>query len=79
MVGVKMEICKNGSKVSWLWVTRWTVMSSAEITTIIPRLGRCPEVGNSNPLQYPYLENHTDKEPGRLQPLGLQSQTPPSH
>ena len=34
MVGVKMEICKNGSKVSWLWVTRWTVMSSAEKTTI---------------------------------------------
>ena len=27
----------------------------------IPGLGRCPRVGNGNPLQYPYLENSMDR------------------
>ena len=27
----------------------------------IPGLGRSPGVGNSNPLQYPYLENSADR------------------
>ena len=28
----------------------------------IPRLGRSPEVGNGNLLQYSYLENSRDRE-----------------
>ena len=30
-------------------------------TGSIPGLGRCPGVGNGNPLQYPYLENSMDR------------------
>ena len=30
---------------------------------------RCPGGGNDNPLQYPWLENSMDGEPGRLQPV----------
>ena len=29
----------------------------------IPRLGRCPEEGNGNPVQYSCLENHMDRGP----------------
>ena len=32
----------------------------------IPGLGRSPEEGNSNPLQYSCLENPMDEEPGGL-------------
>ena len=28
---------------------------------LIPGLGRCPGVGNGNPLQYSCLENHVDR------------------
>ena len=28
---------------------------------LIPELGRCPEKGNGNPLQYSYLENTMDR------------------
>ena len=28
---------------------------------LIPGLGRCPGVGNGNPLQYSYLENSMDR------------------
>ena len=38
----------------------------------IPGSGRPPGEGNGNPLQYSYLENATDREPGRLQSMGLQ-------
>ena len=38
----------------------------------IPGWGRSPEEGNSNPLQYPGLENSWSKESGRLQSMGLQ-------
>ena len=33
--------------------------------------GRSSGEGNGNPLQYSHLENHMDKEPGRLQSMGL--------
>ena len=38
----------------------------------IPGLGRSPEEGNGNPLQYSCLGNVMDEEPGRLQSTGLQ-------
>ena len=42
---------------------------------MIPASGRFPGEGNGNPLQYSCLENPIDREPGRLQSLGSQSQT----
>ena len=39
----------------------------------IPGLGRSPGEGNANPLQYSCLK--WMEEPGRLQSMGLQSQT----
>ena len=36
---------------------------SAEDQGSIPMLGRCPEEGNGNPLQYSCLENHMDRGP----------------
>ena len=38
----------------------------------IPGLGRSPEEGNGNPLQYSCLENPMDREPGRLPFKGSQ-------
>ena len=38
----------------------------------IPGLGRSPEGGHGNPLQYSSLENPMDKGPGRLQSIGSQ-------
>ena len=38
----------------------------------IPGWGRSPGEENGNLLQYSGLENPTDKEPGRLQSMGLQ-------
>ena len=37
----------------------------------IPGWGRCPGVGNVNPLQYSCLESSTE-DPGGLQSMGLQ-------
>ena len=76
--------CDVGSmyRMTWASLVALTVKNlsaNAGDTGSIPGSGRCPKVGNSNPFQYPYLENPMDKEPGRLQPLGLQSQTPFSH
>ena len=42
-------------------------------TDSIPGLGRCPEVGNGNPLQYSCLKIPWTEEPGGLQFIGLQS------
>ena len=39
---------------------------------LIPGLGRFPEEGNGNPLQYSCLENPWTEEPGGLQSLGSQ-------
>ena len=39
---------------------------------LVSRWERSPGRGNGNPLQYSYLENPMDKEPGGLQPMGLQ-------
>ena len=39
----------------------------------IPGSGRPPGKGNGNPHQYSYLENSTDREPGRLWSMGSQS------
>ena len=41
----------------------------------VPGWGRSPGGGHSNPFQYSCLENATDKEPGRPQSIGSQSQT----
>ena len=41
----------------------------------VPGLGRSPEEGNGNPLQYSCLENPWTEEPDGLQSIGLQSQT----
>ena len=38
----------------------------------IPGLGKSPGEGNGNPLQYSFLENSMDKEPGGLQFMGSQ-------
>ena len=38
----------------------------------IPGLGKSPEVGNSNLLQYSCLENPLTEEPGGLQSTGFQ-------
>ena len=37
-----------------------------------PGVGRFPEEGNGNPLQYSCLENPWTEEPGRLQSMGSQ-------
>ena len=39
----------------------------------IPGLGRSPEGGNGYPLQYSWLENSTEEEPGGLQFIGSQT------
>ena len=36
---------------------------------LIPELGRFPEAGNGNPLQYSCLENPMDRGPSGLQSL----------
>ena len=38
----------------------------------IPGLGRSPEEGNGNPLQYSRLENSMDREAGQVSSCGLQ-------
>ena len=42
-----------------------------EDSGLVPGLGRCPRVGNDNPLQYSCLENPTE-EPGGLQSIESQ-------
>ena len=41
----------------------------------IPGLGRSFAEGKGNPFQYSYLENPWIEDPGKLQSMGLQSQT----
>ena len=38
----------------------------------VPGLGRSSGEGNGYPVQYSCLENSMEKEPGGLQPMGLQ-------
>ena len=38
----------------------------------VPGSGRCPGGGHGNPLQYSYLEDPMDEEPGGLQSIGSQ-------
>ena len=38
----------------------------------IPGLGKSPGERNSNPLQYSFLENSMEEEPGGLQSMGSQ-------
>ena len=40
-------------------------------TGLMPNLGRSPEEGNGNPLQYPYLENFMDRAAWRAKVHGL--------
>ena len=56
---------------------RWPVVKNpstcqAGDASSIPGLGRSPEEGNGNPLQYSCLENPWTEEPGRVQSVGLQ-------
>ena len=39
----------------------------------IPGSGRFSGEGSGNPLHYSHLENLTERTPGRLQPMGSQS------
>ena len=41
-------------------------------SVLIPELGRCPGLGNGNPLQYSCLKNPWTEEFGELQSIGLQ-------
>ena len=41
-------------------------VSSATDLGSTPGLGRSPGEGNGNPLQYSFLENSMDREPGGL-------------
>ena len=43
---------------------------SARDLVSVPGSGRSPGEGNGNPLQYSCLENHMDREPGRLPSMG---------
>ena len=36
--------------------------ANARDVASIPRSGRSPGIGNGNPLQYSYLENHMNRE-----------------
>ena len=40
--------------------------------SLIPGLGKSPGGGHGNSLQYSCLENLKDREPGRVQSIGLQ-------
>ena len=42
---------------------------------LIPGSGRSPGEGHGNPCQYSYWRIPRTEEPGRLQPIGLQSRT----
>ena len=44
----------------------------ARILGSIPGLGRCPGVGNDNPLQYSYLENLMNRGAWQATDMGLQ-------
>ena len=46
-----------------------------EDSCVIPGSGRCPGEENGNQIQCPYLEIPWAEEPGKLQSMGLQSQT----
>ena len=39
---------------------------------LIPKLGRSPGIGNSNPLKYSYLEKSMDRGAWQLQSMGWQ-------
>ena len=41
-------------------------------TGSVPELGRSPEGGHDNPLQYSCLENPRTEQPGGLQSMGSQ-------
>ena len=43
---------------------------------LIPRLGRSPGIGNGNPLQFPCLENHVDRETWRATVYGVAESDP---
>ena len=48
--------------------------ANAQDVGSVPGLGRSPGERHGNPLQYPCLENYTEKS-GGLKSMGLQSQT----
>ena len=45
---------------------------SARDLVSVPGSGRSPGEGNGKPFQYSCLENHMDREPGRIQSMGSQ-------
>ena len=48
------------------------LLANARDLGLIPGLGRSPEGGHGNPLQYSCLENLMDRGVGGLQSMGLQ-------
>ena len=52
-------------------------VGDARDTGLIPGLGRCPRVGNGNPLQYSCLENSMDRGAWRATVHGSQESKPP--
>ena len=48
------------------------VKNNTEDSGSIPGLGRTPEEGNVNQLQYACLENSMDREPSGLESMGSQ-------
>ena len=54
-----------------LWFNAKESACQADVGSI-PGLGRFPEEGNDNSLQYPCLGNPVDRKPGKLQSIGSQ-------
>ena len=55
-----------------------TMQETQETQALIPGLGRCPGIGNGNPLQYYCLENSMDRGAWRATGHGVtKSQTQP--
>ena len=62
---------------------RWFMAKNSPVNAgdvgSIPGSGRAPGEENGNSFQYSCLVNPMDREPGRLQSMQLQSQTPVSN
>jgi len=61
-------------RLSW-WLNNKESACNAGDAGSLPGSLKSPGRGNGYPLQYSGLENPMDGEPGRLQSMGLQSQT----
>ena len=70
------ECCFGIKQITFILVVKNPPAKAGDIRDLgsIPGLGRYPGEENGNLLQYSGLENPAE-EPGRLQSMGLQSQT----